>query len=96
MIDETKPWTFIPSPGEDKTLPAYQRTDIKENYNPYDLQDVNRIRIACNKSPIDSLNGYCMSSGCSCRPEHKSICGLFKSYEADGIKKDFINQIFGI
>lgn len=75
-------------------------TLLKQYYNPCDLDDVNRIRQMDEKSPLASLNGYCMSTGCSCR-DHEGkkglpICGLFKSYESDGVKRDFINQLFGI
>lgn len=69
---------------------------IKHYYKPDELADVNRVRQLCSKRLIPSLNGYCMSTGCSCGDETKPICGLFKSYEADGVKRDFINQMFGI
>lgn len=64
------------------------------------LEHVNFIRACDGKSAIGSLDGYCMSSGCSCRHPDGSkgipYCGLFKLYDDDGIKKDFTHQIFGI
>lgn len=64
------------------------------------LAHVNFIRQCDDKSPLPHLNGYCVSSGCSCRHPNGSKgipqCGLFKCYESDGVKKDFIYQMFGI
>jgi hypothetical protein len=66
-----------------------------------DVEKVNEVRIKEGKPEIKSLNGYCMSTGCSCRnpltnEKGRPDCGLFKSYDSDGIKKDFIHEIFGI
>lgn len=87
MTDETGTFTYI-------------HTDHgnwrKEFYNPGDLSDVNRVRVMANKTPLTSLNGYCMSTGCSCAATDKPNCGLFKSYEIDGIEKDFLYEFFGI
>jgi hypothetical protein len=64
------------------------------------LEHVNFVRQDRGKSKLDRLDGYCMSSGCSCRHQNGSKgrpdCGLWKANEEDGIKKDFIYQILGI
>lgn len=91
-----KTCTYVPKPGQEEK-PRYLQEQEEVFYDVTSLEEVNNIRMRCGKSPITSLNGYCMSSGCSCYdPKPLPICGLFRSYDADGIKKDFINQIFGI
>lgn len=74
--------------------------EFKISFDIDNLEHVNFVRRCDGKSEIGSLNGYCMSTGCSCRHPNgsKTIphCGLFQSYDQSGIKKDFIYQIFGI
>jgi hypothetical protein len=69
-------------------------------YNADNLEHVNFIRRHAGKSELPHLKGYCMSTGCSCRHPNGSkgtpVCGLFKCYDEDGVKKDFIYQILGI
>jgi len=64
------------------------------------LEEVNEFRIRDGKNPLKSLNGYCMSTGCSCthncQVDRRPMCGLFREYDESGIKKDFIYQILGI
>jgi hypothetical protein len=73
---------------------------IEIEYEIDNLEHVNFVRSDDGKRELQSLDGYCMSSGCSCRhPDGTKgipICGLFRTYEADGVKRDFINQLFGI
>jgi hypothetical protein len=72
-------------------------------YDPNSLEDINAIRKADGKKELTSLDGYCMSSGCSCRYKSNPdcgkgihICGLWKQMESDGVKRDFLHEILGI
>ena len=67
------------------------------------LDEVNRIRTLTwgPGHELKSLNGYCWSTGCSCRhpvTKQKGVphCSRFKSYDQDGVREDCINQLFGI
>lgn len=83
--------------GDNKHNPMFWVTFDMDN-----LEHVNFVRVHDEnpKKPLPHLKGYCMSTGCSCRHANGSKgrpdCGLFKCYEADGIKKDFIHQLLGI
>lgn len=39
--------------------------------------------------------GYCMSIGCSCNTEDALNCHLFRRFDSDRIKKDFVYQSLG-
>lgn len=75
----------------------------KVEFDIDNLEDVNRIR-TLNFGPgyeLKSLNGYCWSPGCSCRhpgTKKKGVphCSRFKAYESDGVKRDALNDLFGI
>lgn len=84
----------------DKTDYKNRRYLLEIEFDIDDLEHVNFIRKSDDKQALNSLNGYCMSSGCSCRHPNGSKgiphCGLFKAYDNDGIRKDFVHQMFGI
>lgn len=79
-----------------------KRQLVRVEFDMDNLEHVNFIRAKDDnpKKPLPHLNGYCMSTGCSCRrpdgSKGRPDCGLFKCYDDDGIKKDFIYQILGI
>lgn len=93
---------FINPPDGVQIIPEWRDYEnlFYVTFDVDNLSHVNFVRKCDGKSKINSLDGYCMSSGCSCRhPDgSKSIpyCGLFRAYDSDGIKKDFIHQMFGI
>jgi len=98
-------WTIM-----DKIIPVLDGMvvdwiDEKRNWQhvTFDMDNlthVNFIRSHDGKSELPHLRGYCMSTGCSCRHPNGSKsrpdCGLFRCYDEDGIKKDFIYQLLGI
>lgn len=70
-----------------------------KNYYEIDgnnLEEVNEFRVSEGKQPLNSVDGYCMSTGCSCSQKRRPMCGLFMNYDEDGIKKDFVWQILGV
>lgn len=93
-----KAWTIYEY--DEKTKRSPKRYVFKVTFDMCNLDHVNYLRKIDGKEPFEHLNGYCMSTGCSCRHPDGSkgipICGLFKLYESDGVKRDFIHQIFGI
>lgn len=86
-------YTYIKPNNGDPYAPS-ERVE----YDETSLSDVNRIRVLDGMPKLNSLQGYCMSSGCSCGTKlnrGNPVCGLFKSYD-DGIKKDFLYHILGL
>lgn len=82
---------------------TYIKNKILVEFDIENLDDVNRIRKMNwgEGSELKSLDGYCWSPGCCCiHPVTKTKgvphCGSFKSYDEDGVKRDFLNETFGI